>query len=104
MNPNSSLPLPTQEVVKTIKLTVLAKNQYCVVVNPVDTNGKSRLGYKELRKGPSQFFLQPGQWTHIHVLYGHMYMYCIVWVEISICKRTLCLYMYVCTLNVYVHV
>ena len=63
---------------KTIKLTVLAKNQYCVVVNPVDTNGKSRLGYKELRKGPSQFFLQPGQWTHIHVLYGHMYMYCIV--------------------------
>ena len=45
---------------RQIKLTVLTNLQYCVVVNPLGTDGKNRLGCRELRRGPAQFFLQPG--------------------------------------------
>ena len=52
-----------------VNLTVLKKHQYCVVLDPVGSDGRSRLGVKELRVGPRTFFLQPGrheyytQWT-----------------------------------------
>lgn len=42
-------------------LTVLEKQQFCVVLDPVSADGKQQLGKKELRKGPTSFFLKPGK-------------------------------------------
>ena len=43
-----------------VKKAVLGTNQYCVVLNPVDSNGIPQLGKKEVRKGVADFFLHPG--------------------------------------------
>ena len=51
-----------EEFVKDVKITVLAKNQYCVVLDPMDSKtANNRYGYKELRRGEDRFFLQPGE-------------------------------------------
>lgn len=50
-----------EETVGEVKLTTLAKNQYCVVIDPIDKKGKPQFGIKELRKGEQSFFLQPGE-------------------------------------------
>lgn len=51
-----------EEFVGVIPITVLRKGQYCYVIDPVDPKtGKNKLGSKELRKGESSFFLQPGE-------------------------------------------
>ncbi len=47
-------------MMKVVNLTVLKRNQYCVVLDPAGSDGKSRLGVKERRVGPATFFLQPG--------------------------------------------
>lgn len=46
---------------KVVMRTVLDKQQYCVVLDPISSEGKQQLGKKELRKGPSSFFLKPGE-------------------------------------------
>ena len=56
----SFLPLPLQEVVNEVQLTVLSQHQYCVVLNPLGDDGRPRLGCRELRQGPRTFFLHPG--------------------------------------------
>lgn len=48
-------------IVKRIGVTVLRKDQFCYVLNPVDKDGKQQLGKKELREGPVSFFLKPGE-------------------------------------------
>ena len=54
------IPGVDEEQVGIVGLTQLAKNQYCVVVNPVDhKTGQNELGKRELRKGPCTFFLYP---------------------------------------------
>jgi len=50
-----------EEIVGEIKLTTLAKNQYCVVLNPVDEKGLPQFGKYELRRGETAFFLKPGE-------------------------------------------
>lgn len=51
-----------EEFVKIVNITVLTPNQFAIVLNPLDAKtGKNRLGAKELRKGESFFFLQPGE-------------------------------------------
>lgn len=37
-----------EEVVGVIDITTLSNRQYCVIVNPVDDNGKPQLGKKRL--------------------------------------------------------
>ncbi len=37
-----------EELVKQVDLIVLSSRQYCVVLNPVDKNGKNQWGIKEL--------------------------------------------------------
>ncbi|XP_053406855.1 major vault protein-like [Mercenaria mercenaria] len=49
------------EVVSVEKRVVLAQGQYCVVLDPVDTDFKPQLGKRELRKGCCSFFLHPGE-------------------------------------------
>ncbi|XP_071947945.1 major vault protein-like [Antedon mediterranea] len=40
---------------------VLAKGEYCVIHDPVNSTGRPRLGQKELRKGVTSFFLNPNE-------------------------------------------
>lgn len=51
-----------EQVVGEISLTILQKDQYCEVVNPVE-KGKNTLGKKIIRKGNeiNSFFLLPGE-------------------------------------------
>jgi len=50
-----------EEVVGIVNVTTLTSRQYCVVLNPVDENGKNQLGKKKQVKGETSFFLQPGE-------------------------------------------
>ena len=50
-----------EDIVGEVKLTTLARNQYCVVIDPVDKDGKPQLGMRELRRGERTFFLAPGE-------------------------------------------
>ena len=42
-------------------VTTLNSRQYCVVVDPVDPEGKNRFGEQEVRRGEASFFLHPGE-------------------------------------------
>jgi len=51
-----------EEVFQTVKLNHLTAIEYCIIKDPVNSKtGKNQLGAKELRKGPAQFFLLPGE-------------------------------------------
>lgn len=50
-----------EELVGKVKSTNLSNRQYCVVLNPVGSDGVQRIGTKELRKGEKSFFLKPGE-------------------------------------------
>jgi major vault protein len=47
--------------VTDVPITTLNNRQYCIVLDPVGGDGKPQFGKKELRRGPQQFFLQPGE-------------------------------------------
>jgi major vault protein len=51
-----------EEVVGEISVTTLNDGEWCIVVNPIDTNGKPQLGLKEIRQGRRSFFLHPGEY------------------------------------------
>ncbi|XP_065176847.1 major vault protein-like [Sycon ciliatum] len=55
------VPGVSEEVIKSVKKTVLTSKQYCVVMDPVGEDGHNQLGQRELRTGPSSFFLRPGE-------------------------------------------
>lgn len=57
----SYIPSVYEEVVKLVNITTLTNRQYAVIVNPVDEEGRAQLGKKKLIKGPSTFFLMPGE-------------------------------------------
>lgn len=62
-----------EEVVGEVFATTLTNRQYCVVVDPVGSDGNPRFGQRELRKGETTFFLFPGETLEngvedIHVL------------------------------------
>lgn len=44
-----------------VSVTVLNSREYCVILDPVDSNGKPQLGKKKLVQGERTFFLQPGE-------------------------------------------
>ncbi|KXJ17149.1 Major vault protein [Exaiptasia diaphana] len=58
---DSYIPEVHETIIDTVKKTVLGKDEYCVVVDPVDSKGKNQLGLRELRKGVASFFLHPGE-------------------------------------------
>ncbi|XP_060111431.1 major vault protein [Heteronotia binoei] len=51
-----------EEVLGIVDITTLNSCQYCVVCDPVDSNGKPQLGQKKVIKGEMSLFLQPGEW------------------------------------------
>lgn len=49
-----------EELIQKIPIVALNKNQYCVIVNPIDeTSNKNMFGSKKLVKGETKFFLHP---------------------------------------------
>ncbi|XP_041633609.1 major vault protein [Cheilinus undulatus] len=55
------IPSVAEEVVGVVNVTTLSSRQYCVVLDPVGTDGKPQLGQKRVVKGERSFFLQPGE-------------------------------------------
>lgn len=49
-----------EKVVGEVKLVALNSRQYCVVLDPF-VGGKNMIGKKDLRRGETTFFLQPGE-------------------------------------------
>ena len=48
-------------MVGVVNITTLSNRQYCVILDPVDKDGKPQLGRKRLIKGEKSFFLMPGE-------------------------------------------
>jgi major vault protein len=44
-----------------VKITTLNNRQFCVVLDPLGSNGSNQFGHRELRKGECSFFLYPGE-------------------------------------------
>ena len=57
----SFIPDVYEEAVSEVEITTLTSREYCVILNPVNENGKPQLGHKKLIKGEQSFFLQPGE-------------------------------------------
>ncbi|XP_015249721.1 PREDICTED: major vault protein isoform X1 [Cyprinodon variegatus] len=55
------IPSVAEEVVGVVDVTTLSSRQYCVILDPVGTDGKPQLGKKKVVKGERSFFLQPGE-------------------------------------------
>lgn len=55
------IPHVYEEVVGVVNITTLNNRQYCVIMDPVDNDGKPQLGQKKLVKGEKSFFLMPGE-------------------------------------------
>lgn len=56
------LPDVYEDVVGEVRITTLTDRQWCVVLNPIDSNGKPQLGFREVRQGLTSFFLHPGEY------------------------------------------
>ena len=46
---------------QTTQKIIVTENQYCVILDPVDQNGKNQKGSKKIVKGYTSFFQQPGE-------------------------------------------
>ena len=57
----SFIPDVYENALAIVHITTLTSRQYCVIINPVDDNGKPQLGHKKLVKGEQSFFLRPGE-------------------------------------------
>ncbi|XP_064383731.1 major vault protein-like [Halichondria panicea] len=57
----SYIPDITEDMKRVVNLTVLKSHQYAVVLDPVGQDNKNTLGCRELRVGPTTFFLHPGE-------------------------------------------
>ena len=55
------IPNVYEDVINEIMVTILNSRQYTVILDPVDSDGKTQLGKKKLVKGEKCFFLQPGE-------------------------------------------
>ena len=49
------------QVVGVTNITTLTNRHYCVILDPIGTDGKPQLGQKKLVKGEKSFFLEPGE-------------------------------------------
>ncbi len=50
-----------EEVVGEVEITTLSDREWCIVVDPIDSQGKPQLGMREVRQGRASFFLHPGE-------------------------------------------
>jgi major vault protein len=63
-NEQTSTHIPDVHEVVQSKLNKIILNrwQYCVVHDPIDSEGKNQFGKRQLRRGEDSFFLQPGEY------------------------------------------
>ncbi|NEQ37327.1 MAG: colicin uptake protein [Okeania sp. SIO3I5] len=59
-----------EEVVGEVKITTLSDREWCIVINPIDTDGKPQWGTKEVRQGRTSFFLHPGEYLETEFSFG----------------------------------
>jgi major vault protein len=50
-----------EEVIKQVDIIILGVHDYCIVGDPVDKDGIVQLGASKIVKGPTSFFLKPGE-------------------------------------------
>jgi major vault protein len=50
-----------EKLIKVFDIIILTRDQYAIILNPVDSNGKNQKGARKLIKGEESFFLQPGE-------------------------------------------
>ncbi|XP_054711972.1 major vault protein-like isoform X2 [Uloborus diversus] len=50
-----------ENVLGLVNITTLSNRQYCVILDPIGTDGKPQFGRKKLIKGEKSFFLLPGE-------------------------------------------
>jgi len=50
-----------EEVTRKVDLIVLGLHDYCIIRDPVDENGKPKLGTRKIERGLKSFFLKPGE-------------------------------------------
>ncbi|CAF4641887.1 unnamed protein product [Rotaria sp. Silwood1] len=50
-----------EQLVDIVNINILNSRQYCVILNPVSSDGKNQLGKKKLVVGDKSFFLQPNE-------------------------------------------
>lgn len=55
------IPDVNESVVQVVSITTLTNRQYCIVLDPLGSDGKNQLGQRRLVKGEKSFFLQPGE-------------------------------------------
>lgn len=55
------IPEVSEEVVAEVSRTVVSRQEYCIITDPIDSKGRNQLGKRELRKGVTSFFLHPGE-------------------------------------------
>ncbi|MFB8788235.1 MAG: colicin uptake protein [Potamolinea sp.] len=55
------LPDVYEQVVGEVEITTLGDREWCIVVDPIDEDGKPQLGMREVRQGRTSFFLHPGE-------------------------------------------
>lgn len=53
-----------EQVVGEVQVTTLNDREWCIVVDPIDRNGKPQFGMWEVRQGRITFFLHPGESLH----------------------------------------
>lgn len=59
---STHIPDVYEEAIAEVEVTTLNERQWCVIVNPIDENGKPQLGRREIRQGRTSFFLHPGEY------------------------------------------
>ncbi len=59
-----------EEVVGEVKITTLSDREWCIVINPIDADGKPQWGRKEVRQGRTSFFLHPGEYLEPEFSFG----------------------------------
>lgn len=50
-----------EQVVGEVEITVLGDREWCIITNPIGTDGRPQWGMSEIRKGRAMFFLHPGE-------------------------------------------
>jgi len=56
------IPEVCEEIIdNNVNIQIISARKYCVILDPVDDEGKSLLGTRKVVKGPATFFLKPGE-------------------------------------------
>ncbi|GFR60178.1 major vault protein [Elysia marginata] len=58
---DAHIPSVYEKVLGVVNVTTLTPRHYCIILNPIGTDGKPQYGQKKLVRGEKSFFLMPGE-------------------------------------------